>query len=276
MHTIDEKKEWLIKILLNNLSIIPNQWFKDKILQQQDYLDGLNTTFSLITRFIPDSIPILNEEDLNIATAFYPSYNDEPLNCQQLCRLLMLLQLPIEQNQKIVQKYFENADINEQIILYKGLFWLDNAPDFVPRLTDGIRTNIVGVFDAIALCNPFPFNYLPEDAWNQMVLKAIFMGRPLYRIYKLQARNNQKLALILHDFIHERWSAGRTVSPEVWQLMPGFMNDAIEADMQLLIKSENTLESISVKKALNEADKSTEAIAATWKEIGFQFNHKTI
>jgi hypothetical protein len=73
------------------------------------------------------------------------------------------------------------------------------------------------VFEAVAHRNPYPVECFTEEAWNQMVVKAFFIGSHLWPIQQLDRRGNPRLARMLVDLAQERWAAGRPVSGEVWR-----------------------------------------------------------
>ena len=145
------------------------------------------------------------------------------------------------------------------------------------------------IFDAISLNNPFPANYFPEANWNQMVLKAVFMQRPLYRIQGLEERRNLSLANIASDFAHERWAAGRPVMAEIWRLVVPFLNEKFLADLKKAISSEDLLQIKAAVLACIESDfapakelashypeivKEIESGAVSWEKIGIEFQSR--
>ncbi len=73
------------------------------------------------------------------------------------------------------------------------------------------------VFEAVAHRNPYPSETFTEDAWNQMVVKAFFMGSTLWPIQGLDERANPRLARMLVGLAQERWAAQRPVSGELWR-----------------------------------------------------------
>jgi hypothetical protein len=90
---------------------------------------------------------------------------------------------------------------------------------------EGLRSNLKPVFEVIAHYNPFPRDHFDENRWNHMVLKALFIGSRLAAIIGLDERANAELARILREYAHERWSAGRGVSPELWRCVGPFARD---------------------------------------------------
>jgi hypothetical protein len=171
---------------------------------------------------------------------FSPSHWDS----LQTARTFLLLQLPQEKTSWMttVQQLFETADMYEQQALYAALPLLPFAEDLVPRAIEGCRTNMSLVFDAIALNNPYPARFFPEANWNQLVLKAIFMQRPLYQIQQLDERRNSALAAMATDFAHERWAAGRAVMPEVWRLLVPFMGPQYLDDLKKVLAATDATE----------------------------------
>jgi len=114
--------------------------------------------------------------------------------------------------------------------------------------------NMTVVFDAVALNNPYPAAFLAEPAWNQMVLKGIFMSRPLYRMFRLEERRNDTLARMVSDFSHERWAASRKVTPEVWRLTAPFLaaHQVLRDDISTALQSADTLHQEAAVLALHE------------------------
>ena len=220
-----------------------------------------------------------SETDYSSLVAVYPNFTSTDWAPDELGRILLMTALPVDRNREVLDELFAAADYREAVALYRGLYFLDNAADFTARAREGLRTNMTGVFDAIALENPYPARYLSEDAWNQMVLKAMFMQRPMYRIYRIEDRKNAKLAAIFMDYAEERWSAHRPVSPELWRFLAGFVDDRSFPGLRKTIRKGSELEQRAAAKAIVESDFvhardwlseqpiDTEALP-DWNEIG--------
>jgi len=117
-----------------------------------------------------------------------------------------------------VDKLFAHADMQELVALYSALNVLDYPEMWVERCKEGIRSNIGPVQQAIMEQNKYPFAHLPEEAWNQMVLKSFFTEKDPNKVYGLFERWNKDLATAVVDYIYERHSAKRPIHPVLWQL----------------------------------------------------------
>lgn len=202
-------------------------------------------TFSAVPRFL-GKIPVKADgEALRVADNLRRGFWPQGWTTDRLARVWLLLQWPHKSSDDFVhsiEMLFDTADMGELIALYSSLPLLPYPERFVNRATEGVRTNMVVVFDAIALDNPYPADYLGESAWNQMVLKAAFMDRPLYRIIGLDARANLQLARIISDYAHERWAAGRIVSPELWRPVGHYLDTMLLQDVQRLFRETHPLQ----------------------------------
>lgn len=233
--------------------VIEEQWNeKEKkwITQQKEKLSTkfesrtFYITFSFASRFVRKIDVHLSPKQLAEARDISKGFQPECWNLLEFVRAYLLLMLPSEDEISYLfqlTRLYETADVDEQVSLYKALPLYSYPEKIAERCAEGIRTNITDVFDAIALNNPYPASFLDQDAWNQMVLKAVFMKRPLYKIYGADQRANAELARMLIDFAHERWAATRTVSPELWRFVGPFLTDKDIIDVQKVITGE-TLE----------------------------------
>ncbi|MDR7131541.1 hypothetical protein J2X69_003905 [Algoriphagus sp. 4150] len=211
--------------------------------------------FSQASRYFKKEKLNLSTDDKILAndlvSGFQPQFWDE----LQAARTVLMLSYPQEKEAwfAAMNQLFETADMNEHQALFAALPLMPFQEDLIPRAIDGLRTNISSVFDAIALNNPFPTNYFPEANWNQMVLKAIFMQRPLYRIEGLEERRNPALAAIARDFAHERWAAGREVMPEIWRLVAPFVDEMYLDDLRKTLETQDELQIKAGLLALRES-----------------------
>lgn len=127
------------------------------------------------------------------------------------------------------------ADLNELIALYQSLPLLPHAESLIALAAEGARSNMTEVFNAVALGNAYPAEHFDEASWNQLVLKALFVGSPLHAIYGLDRRANHALARMLVDYAHERWAAARIVSPELWRPVGPYADDDMVADLERVL-----------------------------------------
>ena len=196
------------------------------------------TAFSAVPRYIEkqEIQPTLKELESasNICENWFPAH----WTIDQAARTLLVLSLPSDDVDKYLQtldQVFAAGDVRELVALYQALPLLPVAEKMDNRAAEGIRSNMTAVFNAVALNNPYPAKHLDNLAWNQMVLKALFVGSPLHLIQGLDKRANPELARMLVDYAHERWAAGRNVSPELWRCVGKFANYEILADLERVL-----------------------------------------
>jgi hypothetical protein len=136
---------------------------------------------SLATRKVGKADLALSDADLRDARASRPDWDPSGWSLDQATRILLIL--TIEQDPPRLARCLEQlcitADVSELAAFYRGLPLYPDQPRYVARATEGLRTNMKGVFEAIAHRNPYPSEQFPEPAWNQMVLKALFVGSAL-------------------------------------------------------------------------------------------------
>lgn len=199
--------------------------------------------FSTASRFFDKTALSVSEQELARANDLRPGFSPWYWNRLQTARVGLLLLYPHDNPDtwlSSLNKLFETADLHEQEALYAALPVLPHPERLKLRAAEGLRTNITSVFDAVALHNPYPAEYLDEPAWNQLVLKAVFLERPLFNIYNADGRVNATLAQTLVEYAHERWAAGRTVTAELWRFVGPFLREKTMSDIQRVL-SEGTL-----------------------------------
>lgn len=214
-------------------------WFKNQLAQNQESPSEKNfyITLGMIPRRLGKDDLQLDSVDLAAADALRPGWDPRGWSVDTAARVLVLAEFGGE-GEAFTKRFTDlcrSADLAEAIAFYKGLP-LYPAPELLEaQAAEGVRTHILPQFEAIAHQNPYPREQFNEQRWNNMVVKALFIDSSLSPIQGLDERANPDLAKILCDLAHERWAAGRKVSPELWRCVGPFAKDDVVNDLQRVL-----------------------------------------
>lgn len=158
-------------------------------------------------------------EERDAAARLVEGWNPERWNLLETTRVALILARSDLAGDGVVHalgEAFRYADEGELCALLRSLALLPGGERFVWRAGEGCRSNMRSVFEATALDTPFPALRFDDRAWNQCVIKCLFVGAPLWRLWGLDARLSPELARMALDLADERRSAGRPVPHELW------------------------------------------------------------
>lgn len=137
----------------------------------------------------------------------------------EVCRIALLLlgteSLPADQQALFINEVYLRGDNYERQALLRALTFLPDPERFMATAVEACRTNAQVIFEAIACDNPYPFRYFPGLNFNQMVLKALFIGSPLARVIGLEERITSELIRMAEGYASERRAAGRPVPEDI-------------------------------------------------------------
>lgn len=220
-------------------------WFQE----QMGKLSGdapdrdLYMALGLVPRKLGKDDLALQPADIEQANAARPGWDPCGLSVDQAARIAILLKAGGE-GERFRDRFVQlcrTADMAEQVAFYRGLPLYPNPELLQHQAGEAARTNMRSVFEALAHNNPYPFEQFDENRWNHLVLKALFIGSRLHPIQGLGQRANPELARILRDYAHERWAAGRDVTPELWRCVLASGSDAL-SDLERALSGEDKLE----------------------------------
>ncbi|MCT8334863.1 EboA domain-containing protein [Leptospira sp. 85282-16] len=232
----------LTQFLFEQTTRTEREWLEEQTTKND--LD-LMTAFVAAPRFLSKKIVSYDSKSKGNLIPNLIGFQVDGWNLVRLTRVWLLLHLtpePKEQFVKNIETLFDTAELNELVALYSALPVLPYPREWLPRATDAVRSNMGFVFDSIALSNPYPELYFSELAWNQLVLKTIFNGKPIHWIYGLDRRKNKELANAISDFIEERFAAGRKLPLQIWRLVAPFVDESKHPKLISLLNSNLQIE----------------------------------
>jgi hypothetical protein len=246
--------EWISRAVNKNAV----SWFRDTIerIRHESSSDKLAMAIGLAPRRLGKADLPLTSDDKERAAALRPGLDPSEWSIDQAARIAFMVASYAEDDAAFAAAFdgfCATAGLNELIALCRGLPVYPAAALLEPRAREAVRSGMKPVFEAVAHRNPYPVECFAEDAWNQMVVKAFFIGSHLWPIQELDRRGNPQLARMLVDLAQERWAAGRPVSGEVWRCVAPHADAAGVAALVRAFETGSDKERSSVALALRQA-----------------------
>ncbi|MDA7922298.1 EboA domain-containing protein [Verrucomicrobiales bacterium] len=236
-------REHLLDILAANASADAITWLKESIATGEAGFEKrpFYYAFSGVSRhFHKQALVTATDSQAQALQNENPDFTVSGWDEFRLARVILLLHLA-DQDEKVfletIDALLNTADLREQAAIFSAYPLLPAQADLVESAIDGLRSNIVDIYDAIALGNAFPATSFSDEAWNQMILKTFFINRPLYRVIGIENRANTPLTEAISDLAHERWAAGRAISAEAWRNCAAFPTERILSDFAHLLEN---------------------------------------
>lgn len=120
-----------------------------------------------------------------------------------------------EDHAPFINEVYLRGDNFERQSLLRALIFLPDPERFIDTAVEACRTNSRDIFESIACDHDYPLRYFPELNFNQMVLKALFIGSPLARVVGLDERINPELVRMAEDYADELRAASRAVPDDI-------------------------------------------------------------
>ena len=197
------------------------QWLKAAAAELADGAPSARfcALFALASRQARRVPLALAATDVEAAGRSVPGWNPERWSVLEAVRVALVLaqhDLAGDDGALALSEAFRYADEGELCALLRALALVPGPERFAWRAGEGCRSNMRSVFEAAALDTPFPARHFDDLAWRQCVIKCLFVGAPLWRLWGLDERLSPELARMALDLADERRSAGRPVPHELW------------------------------------------------------------
>jgi hypothetical protein len=220
----------LAEILKNNLPTDVLAWLNEKasLIREEKNAIQLNLSFATVPRKTGHKQVVVSDRGQNQLKEIHADFIINHWSIDRACRVWAVLQVDPSDKSNYFSKLenlFKASEMNEAVALYSAFTGFSYPEDWQKQCAEGIRSNIGTVLEAIMYNNPYPYKYLSEAAWNQLIMKAFFTDKDVKRIIGLDERANKELARILIDYADERRAAHRDVNPQLWRLVSKFVGD---------------------------------------------------
>lgn len=227
MHKLEKYKNELLRELDSYITESGRQWFRDTLqtIANSDQLIEDLGLYSAMAKRKLGSEPLKNAAVID--TTFSP-LDIHRWTCADAARVMLVMtaiECKPDQAENIIRSYFKMGDEAEHIALIRSLIFFAPGDYLTEIALDAGRTNNLEVLAALTLDNPYPACFYNEHAFNQMVLKGLFLGLAIERIDGIEQRANTDLSRMCENYVVERQNADRTVPTDIWLAIGPFASE---------------------------------------------------
>lgn len=240
-------------------------WWQQRFSSIPDATDrDLQITFGLIPRKTGKTDLQPDEHELRAVEGHRPGLDIRRWSVDVTARIALMHRVAMLAPEQFADRFVafcQTADLAESVALYTGIAIYPRSSALDHQVGEGLRSNITAVFESIAHYNPFPAETFDEHRWNQMVLKALFIGSRLDPVQGIDRRANVALADLLCGYARERRLANRSINPELWRGVAPFATGKRLAELRRACDNGSDNERAGAILALSQSE-SPEAKAA--------------
>ncbi|HHO59129.1 MAG TPA: hypothetical protein ENJ64_02720 [Thiotrichales bacterium] len=243
-HNTDAIEAGIASLKKEALPSIPTsgqQWLQqalDAIITSDDATESLGLYSAMAKRKLGDA---LLQQASPVDTNFSP-LDIRHWHVADAGRLILLMSAILnapQQTENLITAYYRMGDEAEHIALIHGLIFFAPADYLTTIALDAGRTNSLELLAALTLDNPYPASFYNEAAFNQMVLKGLFLGLAIERVVGIEQRANAELTRMCENYVVERENAGRSVPADIWLAIGPFATDTGREQMLRYLKHED-------------------------------------
>lgn len=210
----------LCRLLARTVSATALNWIKAEIDRQRTGVDErrLGIALGMTASKVGRADLSLSPEDRTSVAQVRAAWQPEWWAADEAARVALLLSTYRGDPSTFaarVEKLCATAEVTEYVAYLKGLAVFPAGAELYGRAREGVRSSIGPVFCAVACRNPYPSDYFDAEAWNQMVVKCVFIGAPIETIVGLNQRRNPEVVQMMRDLAAERHAAGRPLPDAV-------------------------------------------------------------
>ena len=233
MHSLKDIKTQLIHETHGLISKPARDWLQDAqtALSTSDDIGDHLGLYSAMAKRKLGSNPLTHTEAID---SLYSPLNIQHWSTADAGRLILLI-AAMEQNpdqtQSILSNYFRMADDSERIAFIQDLILFAPADYLTVLALDAGRSNNLQLLAALTQENPYPACFYSDQEFNQMVLKALFLGLSIERVEGLEQRANADLARMGESYVVEREKATRGVPVDIWLAIGPFASEQGEQQL---------------------------------------------